>query len=207
MIRIYFVRHGETAWNIEAKYQGITDIPLSEAGVTQSKLLGERFKGIKIDKIYSSPLSRAIATANAVAVHKNIEVEPADEFIEINFGEWEGQTIYELKENYGESYMNFFNNPYANVFPGDGSFEVVEKRVCKGIDKIISGNDDKNIMVVSHGGVLRLMIINILCLPKTMYRKLWLDNTSVTVIDSVKGELFLRTLNDKAHLENIIGGI
>ncbi|MEA4816499.1 MAG: histidine phosphatase family protein [Lachnospiraceae bacterium] len=203
MTKIYFVRHGETAWNIEARYQGITDIPLSEKGVAQSKLLSERFKKINLDKIYASPLSRAIATANAVAKPKNMNIELLDEFIEINFGEWEGKTIHELQSEYGETYMDFFNNPYATPFPGDGSFDIVEKRVCNGIKKIILENDDKNIMVVSHGGVLRLMVINILGLPKTMYKKLWLDNTSVTVIDSVNGELFLRTLNDKAHLENI----
>ena len=74
MLRIYFMRHGETVWNTERRYQGMTDIELSAEGLRQADIAAERFKGIDIDKIYCSPLKRAAATAKPIADEKGLDV-------------------------------------------------------------------------------------------------------------------------------------
>ena len=74
MLRLYMMRHGETVWNTERRYQGMTDIELSEEGLRQAQCAAERFKSIDIDKIYCSPLKRAAATAKPIAEEKNLEI-------------------------------------------------------------------------------------------------------------------------------------
>lgn len=201
--RLYLVRHGETVWNSEMRFQGKTDIPLSEKGKEEARLFGERFKNKDIDVIYSSPLSRAMETAKAAAIHKNLDVIPVAELMEINFGEWEGYTALELKELYGEDYVNFMKKPFENTFPGDGTMHSVMLRATRGIKHILLENDGKNILCVAHGGVIRLLLIELFNLHSSFYSKTWIDNTGVTVIDFLERGPLLLTLNDKSHLEKM----
>ena len=83
MLRLYFVRHGETVWNTERRYQGMTDIELSEEGIKQAQCVAERFKNIKIDKIYASPLKRAMETAKKIADEKGLDIIAEKNFREI----------------------------------------------------------------------------------------------------------------------------
>lgn len=201
--KIYFVRHGETVWNTERRYQGWTDIELSDVGIKQAELLGERFKNINIDKIYVSPLKRAIQTAEPISKVTGITPIITENFKEINFGEWEGGTVSELTEKYGETFTKFFENPPAHPFPGDGSFKNVEKRIIKGLEKIFNEDKEKNVVIVSHGGLLKIMCLYLMELSGDFYRKIWIDNASISLIEvNDKGKKLLRTLNDRAHLEN-----
>ncbi len=201
--KIYFIRHGETVWNTERRYQGWTDIELSPVGLKQSELLGERFKNIKIDKIYVSPLKRARQTAEPMAKVLGIEPIISESFKEINFGEWEGGTVDELKEKYGDDFIKFFENPAFYPFPGDGSFKNVEKRMAQGLEKILVEDKGKSIAIVSHGGLLKILFLYIMGLPGDFYRKVWIDNTAISLIEIFdNGKPRLRTFNDIAHLEN-----
>ncbi len=202
--KIYFIRHGETSWNVEKRYQGWTDIELSEVGVKQAKLLGERFKNINVDKIYASPLKRAFETARQIGENTGVDVVIDESFKEINFGEWEGGTISELTEKYGDEYLKFFNTPWATTFPGDGSFKNIESRMAKGIDRILKEDKGKSIVIVSHGGLLKILLLYVMGLPEDFYKKVWLDNTAVSLIEvNSEGKPLLRILNDKSHLDNM----
>ena len=202
--KIYFIRHGETSWNVEKRYQGWTDIELSEVGVKQAKLLGERFKNINVDKIYASPLKRAFETARQIGENTGVDVVIDESFKEINFGEWEGGTISELTEKYGDEYLKFFNTPWATTFPGDDSFKNVESRMAKGIDRILKEDKGKSIVIVSHGGLLKILLLYVMGLPQDFYKKVWLDNTAVSLIEiNSEGKPLLRILNDKSHLDNM----
>ena len=200
--RLYLIRHGETLWNIEHRYQGITDINLSDIGLKQAELLGKRFKGRHIDIIYSSPLARARQTAKFISDATNIPVQNNESFREIDFGEWEGNSIEELTQKYGEKFTNYFKEPFKYSFPGEGSFDNVIKRVKEGYDKLLNENEGKTIVIVSHGAVLRVLITYIMNFEQSFYKKTWLNNTSITTIDIRDGIPTLLTLNDKAHLEN-----
>ena len=144
MIRFYFIRHGETLWNTEGRYQGWTDISLSSVGKQQAELLGKRFKNIDVDEIYSSPLKRAKDTANEIAKYKSKDIFISENFKEINFGEWEGHTVVELKEKFGEHYTKFLESPHKCDFPGEGSFSNVIKRIEIGINKILEDNKNQD---------------------------------------------------------------
>ena len=97
-MEIYFVRHGQTVWNVEKRFQGLSDSPLTELGITQAKLLGEKLKDIKFDKFYSTSLKRANDTANYIKGNREQEVEIFDDFVEISMGDMEGMQHEEFKK-------------------------------------------------------------------------------------------------------------
>ena len=199
MLRLYFMRHGETVWNTERRYQGMTDIELSQEGLRQAECAAKRFKNIKIDKIYASPLKRAMKTAEKIAAEKGLEIISEDDFREIHFGEWEGKTVPELTEKYGESYTNFIREPHKYGFPGEGSVENVINRIKPGIDRLIA-EEKGNVLIVSHGGIIRLMIMYIMGLDSSWFTKMWINNTGVSIVEIKNDRKLLLTLNDSAHL-------
>ncbi len=200
MIRLYLIRHGETEWNKARRFQGWTDIELSDEGKSQAALLGERFKKIDVDEIYSSPLKRAVETAKAIADNKNIEIKMNENFKEINFGEWEGLTATEISQKFGSGFDEFIKYPEMGSFPGEMSFDNVTERIKRGLKEVIDGKDDKNIVIVSHGGIVRLIIKYLMGFEGEWYNKTWIDNTSVSIVEIRKNGNLMRVLNDYSHL-------
>lgn len=200
--RLFLVRHGQTPWNAERRYQGITDIPLSDEGRIQAKLLAEEFKNTHIDVIYSSPLQRAHDTAKAIASVKNLDIIIEPSFREIDYGSWEGKTIPELNALYGEYHINTLKYPADEryQFPGEGSLKNVLARILPAFNRIITENENKSVMIVAHGGILKLITIHLLGLGIDFYPKFWMDNTGVNIFDERFGDLTLIRLNDKTHL-------
>ncbi|MBQ4347908.1 MAG: histidine phosphatase family protein [Firmicutes bacterium] len=205
-MRLYLIRHGQTPWNILKRYQGITDIPLSEHGVLQSRLLAEGFANTPLDVIYCSPLIRARQTAAELAKVKNMEpvVEPT--FREIDYGHWEGKTIPELNELYGDAHWLCLTNPGDEryPFPGEGSLQNVLKRIWPATERILNEHKDQNVAIVAHGGILKVMALKLLDLPISHYNKFWMDNTGVSIIEIRNNEFVLTRLNDKSHLRGKI---
>lgn len=200
--RIHFIRHGITDWNIEGRYQGSTDIELSETGIEQAKRLGKRFKNIDLDVIYASPLKRAYRTAEEVANATNKPIIKQDLFREINFGEWEGHNNKELAEKFGEAFQTFIKDPMTAPMPGEGSFQIAMERGLKGVNEIIEKHRGETVAIVSHGALLRVIMIGLMEFDNSMYFKTWLDNTSISTVDIYSNDRkVLLTLNDKAHLE------
>jgi len=200
MIKLYLIRHGETAWNSVKRWQGWTDIELSEKGHEQAEKLGERLKNIELDEIYSSPLKRAYETARPGAEAKGMEIKTDDCFKEINFGAWEGRTTDEISAEFGKEFDDFLKDPENLSFPGDGSFKNVEERVSKGLEKILEGKNGKSIAVISHGGIIRILVKHLLGIEGAWFNKTWIDNTSITLVEIHKDYNLLRVLNDYSHL-------
>ena len=200
--RFYLIRHGETDWNKGGRYQGWTNIELNDAGKEQARLLGKRFKYIPVDAVYVSPLTRARQTAAPLAEAAELTPVVDEHFKEINFGEWEGHTSAELSEKYGKAYTDFFDDPFSHPMPGEGSFQHVMKRAVAGFNELEERHRGQNVAIVSHGGLLRVMLVGLLNMTNEFYRKTWMTNTSITVLDVMEdGRKLLMTMNDKAHLE------
>ena len=200
--RFYLIRHGETLWNRQGRYQGSTDIELSEQGLAQAELMAKRFRYLPLDVVYVSPLKRARATADAIARETGLTPVVEDRFREINFGEWEGKSIPELQEIYGQAYLDFYADPFSHPFPGEGSFAKVTERSMAAFEDILKKHDGQRVAIVSHGGLLRVLLVAIMGMDLNFYRKTWMTNTSITTVDVMAdGRRLLMTLNDKAHLE------
>lgn len=204
MTKFYLIRHGETEWNVQNRYQGITDIPLSSVGKLQAQAIATRMKDYEVDAIYASDLSRALVTAKSIAKEKNLEVRTLPQLREINFGEWEGYTMIELEEIYGDDYKRFFMEPHKYPFPGEGSMEAVQMRVKKAVEIITSNHDHQKVVIVSHGGILKVLIMTLLELDLSFYKSFWLGNTSLSILDQKDtGKWVLSSLNDRCHLNTM----
>ncbi|MBM6828152.1 histidine phosphatase family protein [Anaerotignum lactatifermentans] len=200
--RFYLIRHGETLWNRQGRYQGSTDIELSEEGLAQAELMAKRFRYLPLDAVYVSPLKRARATADAIARETGLTPVVEDRFREINFGEWEGKSIPELQEIYGQAYRDFYADPFSHPFPGEGSFAKVTERSMEAFEELLKKHEGQRVAIVSHGGLLRVLLVAIMGMDLNFYRKTWMTNTSITTVDVMAdGRRLLMTLNDKAHLE------
>lgn len=151
-MNIYLLRHGETNWNLEGRMQGQRDVMMNEKGISQIREAGESLavQNAEIDVIISSPLTRARRSAEIVADRlgyplTEILTEPL--FAERSFGDAEGMIYREVENELRE-------NRFANV----ESVEALYERAGKAFQKTIQGHEEKNILIVAHGGILKALL-------------------------------------------------
>lgn len=145
-MRIYFVRHGQTEWNRMGKMQGHTDIALNEQGKAQARMTKEKLEGIRFDRVYCSPLTRAKETAQIIMEGWHLPLLEDVRLCERNFGVYEGN--YTKNLDYYELWK------YSDVPPFAGAEDSISfyRRVECFLDEIINDGDE-NILIVAHGGV------------------------------------------------------
>lgn len=168
-IKLYLVRHGQTEWNVQERFQGQLDSPLTKNGIEKIEKTGEKLSKIKFSNVYTSQMNRTIETAKILLEknefeNKNIEklqLNKIEELNEIHFGIWQGMTYKEIFEKYPEEGNNYFYNVKeynAEKINGENLKKGLE-RFLKGIYKIIENNKNGgNILVVTHGTVLELFL-------------------------------------------------
>lgn len=202
MSKLYLIRHGETEWNLHNRTQGCVDVPLNENGKLQAIMLARRMSSCRVDRIYSSDLKRAVETANYISQAVKKDVVVMEEFREINFGLWEGLTFEEIKKRFPEEHRIWIENPHRARIPGGEMLYSVFHRVMSGLKKILKDcGDDQNIVIVSHGGPIKLMVLGLLEIDISKYNKFRQDNTAVNIIEVNKeGKAVLTLYNDTRHL-------
>lgn len=199
---VLLIRHGETEWNILGKFQGGTDIPLSEEGIKQAKMLKKRLNG-EFDYVYASPLKRAQATAQIICEGSNKEISIAEDIREINFGQWEGLTVKEISEKYPEVFKAWRTDKEEGKFCGGEMSTlnaVIRAKNC--IMDIVKKHRGKKIAIVAHGGIIKAGLIGIFDWDMTMYHKIALGNTCINTItfnDDLKPAI--TGINDTNHLD------
>lgn len=201
MVRIYLVRHAEAVGNVQEFFQGRTDAPVSEKGRLQLECLAERFKDIKLDAIYSSPLQRTRDTAAAVNKYNNLPVIIDEDIIEINGGRWEGMFWSDIPKKYPEEYdiwTNAINNFQA---PEGESTAQVYDRMSAAINRIARQNEGKTIAVVSHGMAIKAYLTYADGIRWRDYKDMdWADNTAVSLIEYENSVPKIIFKNDSSHL-------
>ena len=194
---IYLVRHGETDWNKNLRFQGQTDILLNETGIQQAIKVREFLKNKKLNYIFSSDLSRAIQTAEIIADNHNLKLIKYQGLREMNFGEWEGMTYTEIKEHYLELVNKWFEDPSSVNPPGGESLQDFQDRVSDDFNEIINKHRDKKLLAVAHGGVIRTWLASVLKMPLAHYWKLEVDNTGISLLKYYDDSPVLNYLNYK----------
>lgn len=202
--RLYFIRHGKTAWNDQFRYQGATDIPLSDEGRRQANAASARFAKVQVDTLLCSPLSRAFETASIIAgAHPSLRPVRVPELTEVNFGGWEGLTVPQIKEKYGEELFARWRGAQLDVTaPMGEDMDALWLRSASAAERILSCAG-KNIVVVGHGAMFRVLFLSLLSLPRTnIFWKTRLDNCSISAFSCDKeGRATLSYLNDVTHLK------
>jgi len=199
MTTIFLIRHGETEWNRNGRWQGHADIPLSEDGRAQARALAQRFKqeGVSFDYLYASDLSRALETAQVIGAALGMSVHPFPAAREVNVGSWSGLTRAEIIAQYPGAFTSFFYSP-------DGeSQELFTSRVGEGLLQLVERHPGTRLAIVTHGGTIRAMLKYLVTqhgLPESP--SLFLGNTSITEIQQNGTAWQVVRLNDLAHLDS-----
>ncbi|WP_457638812.1 histidine phosphatase family protein [Persephonella sp.] len=201
MKNIILVRHGESEYNAKRIVQGHIDTDLTPAGIVQARLAGEALKKFNIQRIFSSDLRRAYRTATIISDVLNIPVEKDQRIREMNFGEWEGRSYDHIFETDYETFHNWLKNPVACPLPSQEEISKFEERLSS-FYKDILNLEEKNILVVAHGGSIQ----GLLCVAcRIGMENLWAlkhSNTGITVLQVNKKEVSIKLLNSTAHLEH-----
>ncbi len=203
--RLLLVRHGQTAYNAEVRFMGQLDVPLDETGRAQARAVAEGLAKEHPTAIYSSSLGRALDTARAVRarMRPQPELHVDARLMEGHFGEWQGQTLEELKLNDAARLAKWDAGRLRTAPPGGESVQNMAKRVQAAYQDIVGAHPDQDVIVVAHGGTLQVMLVLALGLPLEDYRKLWLSNASVSELRIEAGQVILFRLNDTSHLAGI----
>ena len=200
MTTIFFIRHGQTLWNKNLKYQGHSDIELSEEGIRQAEKVARRLKREPFTAIYSSDLKRAFFTAEKVAEQHSLKVAAMPEFREICFGEWEGLKYEQIYAGWSSEIENFFKTPSKVAIPGGESFFDVQKRTDAAIATLRQRHEGECIAVVTHGGAIRTMLCSALGIGLDNLWNIRQDNTAVNIVEYEDRFSILRLVNDVNHL-------
>lgn len=158
--KIILIRHGETKANLERRYIGATESPLTDYGKKQAKNLRKRMIKEGVQKVFSSSSERALNFSRIAFSNSNIGVLP--ELCEMNFGVFEGLTYSQIFKKYPDIYNRWLKNPVAYSIPKAESFNEFKTRILKVFKKIISANYGKTVAIIAHAGPIRLILSKIL---------------------------------------------
>jgi alpha-ribazole phosphatase len=161
-VRLLVVRHAETDWNRERRYQGWRDTPLSEAGRAQARTAGRVLTRQALAAVWSSPLERARETAAAIAAPHRLTVREEAAFKEMRFGVWEGLTRDEVRARFPAEYQAWSETPHLAVPRGAETLAEVRHRVLAGLEEVRGAHDGQTVCIVAHGISIRILILEAL---------------------------------------------
>ena len=207
-MRVLLVRHGETAWNAEGRYQGQSDIALSPVGEAQALALGARLRDVLIDRAVASPLSRALRTAELALGEARAAMLGTDAgFQEIAHGDWEGLLTHEIHARDGERLRVWREAPHEVLMPQGESLQHVQDRAWPALAHACDGlAEDDTLLVVAHDAVNRVLLCRILGLPLA---NLWRFRQAPTTLNLLEGpdvdHLDVVRVNDCTHHTALFG--
>jgi broad specificity phosphatase PhoE len=171
-VELYLIRHGETEWSRARRHTGRTDLPLSPAGEAEARALGQHLRGLEVDRVLSSPMTRATATAALAGFGDRVELN--DTLLEVDYGECEGRTTAEIRAS----------RPGWDLFrdgcPGGETVEDAAAR-ARGLLEDLADSDGR-VLLFSHGHQLRILTTVFLGLPPATARHLFLGTASLSVL-------------------------
>ncbi len=196
-MRVYIVRHGETQWNKEEVFRGRKDVPLNEAGRRQAEQAGAYFRDIPVQRIVSSPLSRADETARGIADATGVPVETAEELTDINFGVWEGLSLRQVEERYPAEFAVWGTSPEKARIAGGETLDEVRERVMRGFDRFtgIPGP----LVIVTHRAICKVLSLSLLRMGNAHFWAMKYDPGSITLLEGDPGRFTLVFSNDTCH--------
>jgi len=194
------LRHGQTAMSAQKRYSGRSDVPLNETGLWQAAAAAKRLADAGIGAIVSSPLRRAVQTAEEVAAAAGVDVILDEGFRETDFGAWEGLTFTEVRERWPAELTTWLADP-AVPPPGGESFTAVSERVTAALHRVVQDRDHHRILIVSHVTPIKTLVASALLAPPAALYRMHLDLAALSEVDwYADGPAVLRSFNDTAHL-------
>jgi len=185
MTRIVLVRHGQTAWNQEARFRGRAEVELDEFGLRQAEATG-RYLATRwpVVAVYASPMHRAMQTAEAIARAQGLTTRPLEGLLDIDFGACQGLSSDETAQRYPAIYRAWLEAPHTVRFPGGEGLDEVRERVVAGLDEVIVRHPEQSVALVSHTVVNRVLLCAVLGLGNEHFWRLRQETCAVNVFDA-----------------------
>lgn len=198
---VILVRHGETFYNAQKRWQGILDIELNENGLKQAKLLAKSLKDYPVDVFISSPLKRAYVTTETVAKAQGKTIAYTDDRLkEINFGDFAGLTPEERMEKFPTETKLWAKNPWLVTFPNGENLRDLQYRARNALEDAVAKYPGKTIFIGAHSHVNSVIICSVLGLDPQHFSQIVQNNTCVNVLRYEDGVWQVVTMNSIAHL-------
>jgi len=172
---------------------------LSDAGYGQVERLRDRLADEEVDAVYSCDLRRALVTAEVISSERKVDIVPCSELREMNYGHAEGLTFEEISRLYPEVAESVANFSPQLKFPGGESFEGFIERTSKFLDRLEKHAPGQTILVVSHGGPLRVLVCRLLGIDLEHWWQIRFDNASLSIVETYPQRAIIRLLNDTSH--------
>lgn len=199
---IILARHGETQWNAGEIFRGRADVELNETGKTQARLAGEYLSGDGIAAVYSSPLKRALETARAIAVYHRVEVVTDDRLNDLDFGEWEGLTVPDVKARYGDLFAVWERRPESVRLPGGETLDDVRQRALDVVHEVAHSHSG-TVVIVTHRVVFKVLVCVLLGLDNSHFWDVLVDTCGLTTFQHRSGRFILKAHNDTSFLRSL----
>jgi broad specificity phosphatase PhoE len=209
-MQIILVRHGETASNRDSLALGRADVPLTETGVLQAKLVAARLAdearlGLTVEAVYSSPLTRALTTAEPIAVCLGVGTVREPALIEMDVGEMDGLTREGLRERYPEFMKDWFSERGGQVpMPGGESLQQVQDRAWAFVESLRERHPEQAaVIAVTHNFVIRTIVCRALGVPLYDFRRFEIDLASITRLEFRGARTLVTSMNESFHLKSV----
>jgi broad specificity phosphatase PhoE len=202
--RLLLVRHGQTAWNVGASngehFRGRIDLPLNEVGLAQAQTIADRLAHEPIAAIYSSPLQRALQTAQPIAERLGLPVQPHPGLLDINYGAWQGHSPAEVAELWPKLHRQWREEPERLHLPDGESFDIVRERALAAVRDICARHPNETVLLVAHQVVNKVLVCAMLGLSNAHYWRVRQDNACLDVFTYRDGVFTAVHVNDTCHL-------
>lgn len=200
MVKLILVRHALTVDNQKSRLSGHIDSSISEEGKEQIDKITNYLKDFDIDKIYTTTSSRTKDTVKKLSELKSIEIIEKESLKEISFGDFEGLTFDEIKDKYPKEFQDMIEKGYEYKYPNGESLIDSYNRVCIELDNIISNNDNRTILICSHGGTIRNIITYLISNSYKYHWNFKIDNGSVTILEVQDGFTVITSMNNTSFI-------
>ena len=200
MVKLILVRHALTVDNQKSRLSGHIDSSISQEGKEQINKITNYLKDFDIDKIYTTTSSRTKDTVKKLSKLKSIEIIEKESLKEISFGDFEGLTFDEIKDKYPKEFQDMIEKGYEYKYPNGESLIDSYNRVCIELDNIISNNDDRTILICSHGGTIRNIITYLISNSYKYHWNFKIDNGSVTILEVQDGFTVITAMNNTSFI-------
>lgn len=199
MTEVILARHGETEWNVGQIFRGRIDVDLNQTGVEQAKLLGQHLTEREIEAIFSSPLKRALKTAEAIAGPHHLKVTASPGLIDFDFGQWQGLNLEQVRDRYPELQRQWLDSPDRVTIPGGERLDDVRSRALAVVNESIERYGSTAVLV-SHRAVHKVLICALLGLDNSHFWNIKLDTCGITTFNYENDRFILAEHNNTSFL-------
>lgn len=199
--RVVLLRHGETEWNRVERFRGRIDVELNQTGRQQALAAARRLSSWQIEAVYSSPMQRALQTAEPVAAACGLDLAISEAINDVEYGAWAGLTVEEARAEYPEAYATWVHTPLLAQFPQGESLQQVQTRAWTALEDTCSAHRGETILLVSHVVVNRVLICAALGLADDAFWRIGQHNAAISILEGANGRYLILLLNDTCHLD------